>query len=325
MIIYRHDYGWGPEWPIKRLEQEIVDAYLLPLSTSRSRVVTINSTWYGQAQHDQTLQWLRSNQWDVLVLISMIDSAIPVAEWFAEFDRPVLEIGSYRNQHHISLWAEAVSEHIQPFAKHDITVPFMCLNRKPHWHRVKLYQSLLQHGLLEQGLVSMGGSTTESALRTVPESMPDNDLAPNGAVVHHGIVNDIMSLGDLGNWNSHFLNVVTETVFDVDAKYFVSEKIFKPILGSRPFLVYADTGAVQWLQEQGFAPYVDDFQDISDLDLRDPASIPPFLVQLCAQGSPYWQQKYLDLLPKILYNQDRFNRFVLAQRNKIHQGIQCPI
>jgi hypothetical protein len=325
MITHRHDHGWGPQWPIKRIEQELTDAYLAPLAAGRDWVVTVNSTWYGQDQHAQTLQWLRNNPWDILVLVSMIDSAIPAADWFAEFDRPVIAVGSYPGPHHVSLWAEAVARHIQPYLDHDITVPFMCLNRKPHWHRVRLYHQLAAAGILDQGLVSLGGADTKPAVRTLPESVPDNDLAPNGAIMHHGIVNDIMSLGDLGHWRRHFLNIVTETVFDVDHKYFVSEKIFKPVIGARPFLVYADTGAEQWLQDQGFETYVDDFQDISDFNLRDPDCIAPFLTKLCAQGVGYYQKKYLALLPKILYNQHRFSRFVAEQKMKIQQGISCPI
>jgi hypothetical protein len=118
---------------------------------------------------------------------------------------------------------------------------------------------------------------------------------------------------------------VTETVFDVDKKYFVSEKIFKPILGQRPFLVYAAGGAEQWLTQQGFEPYLDDFCDVTDLDLRRDRNIVPFLSILCAQGSAYWKRKYLDLLPKIQYNLQRFNEFVAEQRKRIQQGITCPI
>jgi hypothetical protein len=325
MITHQHDHGWGPQWPIKQLEQELTNAYLAPLAAGQDRIVTVNSTWYGQERHAQTLQWLRNNPWDILVLVSMIDSAIPAADWFAEFDRPVIAVGSYPGSHHVSLWAEAVARHIPPYMYHDITVPFMCLNRKPHWHRVRLYHQLAATGVLDQGLVSLGGADTQPAVKTLVESVPDNHLAPNGAVRHHGIVNDIMSLGDLCHWRSHFLNIVTETVFDVDHKYFVSEKIFKPIVGARPFLVYADTGAEQWLRDQGFETYLDDFRDITELNLREPDCIVPFLTQLCSRGPDYWRQKYLDLLPKIQYNQHRFGTFIAEQRMKIQQGISCPI
>jgi hypothetical protein len=325
MIIHKHDYGWGPGWPVKQIEQEITAQYLAPLIKSSQRVVVINSTWYGQEQHDKTLAWLRQNAWDIAVLVCMIDAPIPEPEWFAEFDRPVIAIGSTPGPHHVSLWAEVAARYIRPDAEHAIDRPFMCLNRKPHWHRVRIYQQLSAANLLEQGLVSMGGSDVSGAVRALPETVAANDLAPNGSQDHHGIANDITSLGDPSNWRRHFLNVVTETVFDVDAKYFVSEKIFKPMLGQRPFLVYAAGGAEQWLTQQGFEPYIDDFQDITDLDLRGADNMVPFLTVLSRQSKSYWQQKYLDLLPKIKYNLQRFNEFVFEQRIKIQQGMPCQI
>jgi len=259
------------------------------------------------------------------VLISMIDAPIFDAGWFREFDRPVIEIGSYPGSHHLCLWAEVVARHMFSYPDHDIDLPFMCLNRKPHWHRQRLYQQMQAANILEQGLVSFGGGQNSPALRVLAENVGSNDLAPNGGREQHGIPNDIVSLGDLHNWRRHFLNIVTETVFDVDDKYFVSEKIFKPIIGSRPFLVYARGGAARWLQDQGFQTYLDDFRDITDLDLSDADNIVSFLCALSDQGRSYWQKKYLDLLPKIRYNLNQFDQFVSEQRNLIQQGIPCPI
>ena len=159
MIVHCHDYGWGLEWPIKQIEQEMTDQYLAPLISCQQRVVMINSTWYGQEQHEKTMTWLRAHEWDAAVVVSLIDAAIPDAAWFAEFDRPVLAIGSYPGIHHISLWAEVVARFIQPCTDHAIDRPFMCLNRKPHWHRVRVYQQLSTASLLDQGLVSLGGCT----------------------------------------------------------------------------------------------------------------------------------------------------------------------
>lgn len=324
MIVHCHDYGWGPQWPIKQIEQEITDLYLTPLMQSNLRVVMINSVWYGEHQHAATLHWLRNNAWDCAVLISMIDAAIPSVDWFSEFGRPVQAIGSYPGEHHISLWAEVAARYILPCQDHAIDLPFMCLNRKPHWHRLRLYNEIAAAGLLDQGLVSLGGDNASPARRVLPETVVCNNLAPNGAGDQHGIINDIVSLGDAAHWRRHLVNIVTETVFDVDDQYFVSEKIFKPMLGARPFLVYAPGGAEQWLKAQEFQTYLDDWHDITDLDLRDASNMVPFLTVLSAQGLSYWQHKYLDLGPKIQYNQAMFTQFVARQRQRIQQGIRCP-
>lgn len=325
MITKIIDHGWGPHWPIKQIEKEILDLYLEPLQQSSSRVVVINSTWYGDQQHQQTMAWLRNNSWDELVLVAMLDPAIHSPEWFQEFHRPVHSVGGYDNEHYIAFWAEIAHRFIMPDHDHDIGIPFMCLNRKPHWHRVKFYNQLQQAGIVDRGLVSFGGKDDEPAVKEIKESVKDNDLAPTGLKQYHGIPNDIASLGDPKNWYRHFLNVVTETVFDINKNNFVSEKIFKPIQGHRPFLVYATDGAVGWLSKHGFESYVDDFQDISDLDLKLPENLAPFLKILCDQTPEYWRQKYIDLLPKINYNQERFKGFVQQQQQKIQRGIQCPI
>lgn len=324
MIVQRFNYGWGPEWPIKQIEASMLDQYLAPLVQSDVRVAVIDSTWYGQDQHQQTMTWLRSNDWDCLVLVSMIDPAIPAPGWFVEFDRPVYAVGSYDSDYNICFWAEVVAQHIKPYRDHDIDTAFMCLNRKPHWHRKKLYYEIQQQGVLDQGLVSLGSDGHDPATRELVEPIRDNTLAPNGQKSHHGIPNDINSLGDLGNWKRHFVNVVTETVYDINSTQFVSEKIFKPIMGCRPFLVYDSDGATKWLNSRGFQPFTEDFRDISDLDLANPENIAPFLKILCQQSPTYWQQKYLDLLPKIEYNLQRFNEFIEQQRQFIKQGIACP-
>jgi hypothetical protein len=150
-------------------------------------------------------------------------------------------------------------------------------------------------------------------------------LAPNSGPEHHGIANDIMSLGHSINWTRHFINIVTETQFDIKKTYFVSEKIYKPMLGSRPFLVYASDGAVAWLTERKFEPYVADFADITDLDLSLPHNIAPFLKILCGQPPTYWQAKYLALKDKIMYNKTHFTEYVKQQKLIVEKGIQCQI
>ena len=92
----------------------------------------------------------------------------------------------------------------------------------------------------------------------------------------------------------------------------------------RPFLVYADDGAEKWLGKHGFVNYLDDFSDISDLDLRQQENLVPFLEILCNQPRRYWQKKLVDLNQKIVYNKEHFYRYVDKQKLKIQKGIVCP-
>ena len=105
----------------------------------------------------------------------------------------------------------------------------------------------------------------------------------------------------------------------------MSEKIYKPIVGCRPFLVYDPDGGTRWLRDRGFEPYVSDFQDITAADLSEPTHLPSFLSVLCEQTPEYWQAKYLALQEKILYNKQHFADYVKSQRQLIKKGIPCQV
>jgi len=330
MIIKRYNNGWGPQYALKRFEQELVDQYLAPISTDRSRTVVINSVWYSTDYHQEVMKELENLKPDRLVLVSMLDSAIVRSDWFDRLGCEVRSVGYYNSPDYVDFWALAVDRFFQTDHYGDlmqvsqIDTAYMCLNRKPHWHRVRLYQQLESAGILEQGIVSLGGEGGQP-VKLLNVDQGESDAAPNPGPEQYGISNDIFSLGHSSNWKRHFLNAVTETVFDINSNIFVSEKIFKPILGMKPFLIYDSDGAVSWLEHRGFVSYVDDFRDITDLDLRRPESMAPFLSVLCQQGSAYWQQKFLDLSDKISYNKQQFYRYVDQLKQKITKGIQCQI
>ena len=330
MIVKTFDNGWGSQWSWKQMENQVVTDMLRPLADDHTATVVINSVWYTADQHQLTLEWLRSHEWDQIVLVAMLDAAIPQPEWFQEFGRPVLTLGYYPGTNELDLCAIFVEQNIDYDSYGDlgdasgIDTAYMCLNRKPHWHRLRLYARLQDLGLLDHGLVSMG-SDDGQALRTLVTDCAADLVAPNSEADHYGIPNSVRSLGHPMNWRRHFLNIVTETFFDINRTHFVSEKIYKPIVGERPFIVYDPDGGCAWLQARGFEPYVDDFKDISDLDLREPANTAPFVRSLCDQPPQYWQAKYLALRPKIAYNKHRFGIYVQEQQQKIKRGIQCPI
>ena len=171
--------------------------------------------------------------------------------------------------------------------------------------------------MLDQGIVSFA---QERVLTTDREH---DDMAPEATREHFGIPNDIVSLGHPDNWSRCFLSVVTETAWNINQIGFVSEKIYKPIVGCRPFLVFDTDGAVAWLTKRGFEPFINDFTDITDLDLSDSSVLANFVQILCAQPKSYWQKKFVDLHDKIMYNKSQFTQYVKQQKLIIEKGIQC--
>jgi hypothetical protein len=324
MIVSTFDNGWGPEWSTKKFEQQILSTYLEPLANNKQRWAMINSTWYTDEYHQQTLPKLADV--DGVVLVSMLDASIPQPSWYSI---PTRCVGYYPGTDEIDFWALIAHQHINTQGycvdqANTIDTAYMCLNRKPHWHRRRLYARLEAQGLLDAGFVSLGGDNSP-AQRLLQCDSGGTGIAPNAGQDQHGINNDIASLGHSDNWARHFVNIVTETVFDIKHHHFVSEKIYKPIIGARPFLVYASDGATQWLSQHGFQNYVTDFGDICDLNLADPNNISMFLTALVQAGPAYWQSKFVALQDKIMYNKFHFDTYVKQQQLKINQRIQCQI
>lgn len=327
MIIETIDHGWGAEHPIKQMEIEIVDRYIRSCQEDSSRTVVINSTWYSQDLHEKVHARLKNDPPDRVILISLLDAPIARPDQFQDVVSDVRCVGYYPGPDYIDFCCFTADKYmtlpdIDLLDESAVDTAFMCLNRKPHWHRVRLFEDMQANDLLDRGLVSMGGSDGR-ARRLLPTDAGGSDIAPNGGLEQNGIANDIMTLGHPDNWRRHFLNVVTETLYDVSTDLFLTEKTHKPIMGLRPFLIYATDGGQRCLDAHGFQSYIKDFSDITDLDLGQPDNMVPFLRCLTAQDSSYWRHKLVALREKILYNRDQFDRHVAFQRNRISRGIEC--
>lgn len=179
-------------------------------------------------------------------------------------------IGNTNNSYYFNFWMDFVFEHKEKFQSFDTfdlndnIKTFMCLNRKPHEHRIELVKKIFDNRLDKEGLLSLGIFEKPVPWDYKGLDVPiklENDIVNeegNEAVAGTagGITNDITGLGHKNNWNSHFLHIVSETTVHTDV--FISEKTFKPILGLRPFMVLGDDNVYQKLHEWGF----DTFDDI---------------------------------------------------------------
>lgn len=310
MIVKNYDIGWGQRWPMKQLEQEILEHTLVKFRNDNSRTVVINSVWYTNEYHQQVMQELKELQPTHIIIVAMLDPPIVKLDWFSELGCEVIGVGYYLNT--TDYFAQFMQRFYQPpdcdlLDETTIDTAYMCLNRKPHPHRLRLYQGLENADILDLGFVSMGGDPPK---RLLAEDVNGQDFAPNGGIEQYGISNDIASLGNATRWRRHFVNIVTETIWDIESCNFLSEKTFKPILGLRPFLIYASNGGIECLRRRGFETYVNDFTDIIDIDLTQPYNIVEFLRVLSFQPKSYLQMKFLQLKEKLLFNKEQFTQHV---------------
>lgn len=332
MIVKEYNYGWGKEFQLKQLEQDILDEYLKPLISSSKRIVIVNSTWYNIDHHARVVEELHTLEFDAIVIVSMIDCAIVEPSWFSAFDVPVYAVGYYNNNYDIDFWAIAVDRYFEMIEYNPrplINKSFMNLNRKPHWHRRKLVQQLQHYNLLEHGYVSLGAENNdqpEIALNNIDtNAVRSENLAPNYNIQQNGIVNDIMTVGNIDNWNNHFINIVSETVYDINKNHFVTEKTWKPIVGYKPFFIYDPDLGGTWLESRGFETYIKDFEDIYPKAIDNPHALIGLLLTLSIQDRQYFNKKTIDLKQKVLYNKDNFSKYVRRQWKKIKEGIICQI
>lgn len=318
MILKEYDIGWGANWSTKKLEQYIVKRVLHDRYHDQSRSVIINSVWYNTDYHQKVIAELREIVPTHIFVVALLDPPIIDLDWFDELDCTVTGIGYYPESNFVDYFALFTDQfhinvdHTLLLDDSKINTAFMCLNRKPHQHRLRLYQGLEELALLDCGFVSMGGSPPR---RVLENDCSGQNIAPNPGAEQYGIENDVASLGNIDRWQQHFVNIVTETTWDIELCNFVSEKTFKPVVGLRPFLLYAPNGGIKCLHSRGLESYVTDFADITDTDLTQPHNIPVFAAELSKQSRSYWQMKFQLLQSKILHNYNQFKKHVIKQKN----------
>ena len=97
MIVKNYDIGWGQRWPMKQLEQEILEHTLVKFRNDNSRTVVINSVWYTNEYHQQVMQELKELQPTHIIIVAMLDPPIVKLDWFSELGCEVIGVGYYLN------------------------------------------------------------------------------------------------------------------------------------------------------------------------------------------------------------------------------------
>jgi len=135
MITQEFNNGWGSVWTLKQFEQQIVNDLLKHIAADTSQTVVINSVWYSTEYHQHVMTWLRNNTVDRIVLIAMLDGAIPQPGWYSEFDCDILAVGYYPGDHAVDFCALFVEHYLKSpdqdtlLDRSQIDTAYMCLNR----------------------------------------------------------------------------------------------------------------------------------------------------------------------------------------------------
>lgn len=204
------------------------------------------------------------------------------------------------------------------------TKPYITLNRlhtNDRSYRLNLVARLARAQLLEHGHVSLHLGHTEYGTWKQELSNPATQLSPQACELIMQNLDQPMILdrdnttgslsADFGNqefelWKSGLWHIVTETVFYHD-KLHLTEKIFKPIVAQRPFMLAAAPGNLAYLKSYGFQTFdrwIDEsYDNILDPDQRLQAIVDQ-TNRLCAMSNTELRQMHQEMQPVLQHNFD---------------------
>jgi len=205
------------------------------------------------------------------------------------------------------------------------TKVFMCLNRlvtKDRSYRLYLISSMLKQDLVKYGNVSLilednGGGTWQTELQDpasrlsdqakvlineqigrLPGSLIVDNPNPLGSASADAGPNELLML------QSSLWHVVPETVFYHD-KLHLTEKIFKPIVARRPFILVGAPGNLAYLKSYGFKTFdrwIDESYDtVIDHELRMDMIVSE-VNKLCSLSIPELEQMHREMSEVLEYN-----------------------
>jgi hypothetical protein len=211
----------------------------------------------------------------------------------------------------------------QYFDQHiDWTRPYITLNRlhtNDRSYRLNLVARLAEHQVLNHGHVSLHLDHDEYGSWQQELSNPETRLSAKACGLIRKNLGNALTLdrtnttgslsADFGHqefelWKSGLWHIVTETVFYHD-KLHLTEKIFKPIVSQRPFMLAAAPGNLAYLKSYGFQTFdqwIDESYDlIQDPDQRLQAIVNQ-TQRLCAMSDSELRQMHQEMQPVLEHN-----------------------
>jgi hypothetical protein len=216
----------------------------------------------------------------------------------------------------------------------DWTQPYITLNRlhtNDRSYRLNLVARLAEQKLLDHGHVSLHLGHTEYGTWQQELSNPNTRLSSGARELIRRHLDQPLILdrdnttgslsADFGHrefelWKSGLWHIVTETVFYHD-KLHLTEKIFKPIVAQRPFMLAAAPGNLAYLKSYGFQTFdrwIDESYDtITDPDQRLQAIVDQ-TQRLCAMSDKDLREMHREMQPVLEHN---FNHLWSGFRHQI--------
>ena len=325
--------GFPADWSTSKLEKKVIDSHL----QTKKYDLVVNQTW-GFLECENPVTKKISNKFEIveyliangqaknMLFFNFVDPIYDLSTWYDVFDRckkfirdqDIVCIGQMdsnkiRLDHPFIYWAVYAADNFRVYTEEE-TKPqsfdnlFLCYNRKPHWHRTMLYEQFKKYHLLDGGIFTLG-NYDPNEVKNINAGVLQSETNTKEKHGEFNIPNDTMTLGDLDLWCSHLLTIVTETQHLPRVGFpFFSEKIWKPMIGMRPFLLIGDAGSIRYLRDHGFHT----FNELFGIH-NDDATIDD-VVGAVKNFASDPAEVYASIIEKLRHNKKRFYEFALEQK-----------
>lgn len=209
-------------------------------------------------------------------------------------------------------------EPIKQYAR--VFITFNNLYTEKRSYRLAMIAQLLNRGLDRQGYISMSQQDIvpkitaelfdrQSLIHRDDKKLIYHTMLPNPPKLiidtehHHGALsaNDDLSTLCLGMWH-----IVSETIY-YDEKLHLTEKIFKPIVAKRPFILAAAAGNLAYLKSYGFQTFdrwIDESYDSEPDPVKRMNMIINQVERLCRLPAVELEAMYDEMAEVLQYNFD---------------------
>lgn len=153
---------------------------------------------------------------------------------------------------------------VKDYTSRPIRSAWICANRLidgPRTYRLEFLNMLD----VTQGTYSL--LNTDPYTGRTLDQIYNNNSVPSFSFDDHGNSSAEIRLDELTPWNTSFLHIVNETVWQ--EKIHFTEKIFKPIVLHQPFVVLQAPGSLEYLRSYGFRTFGEWWDESYD-SIQDP-------------------------------------------------------
>ena len=336
------NWQYGPEEIVMfdKTARQIEDKF------PNERNLVINTTWFGPQFREHNNEWQKVEKlfednvkFDNLFLLSMIDPLYLMNNHISEMCvklgiKNTYRIGMFLNTQYEYNFHAIVGDHLMPkYKDEDVMLKeydkdFLCYQRKPRAWRVDFTNLVRKHNLLDNGIMTLGAKTKDdydwSEGRTWEPITLDESHEPykkdgqNNPTDYGGIPNDLVTVGSLDVWNKCFLYISSETVFNQWEPLFVNERIWKTMIGLRPFVIQGNPATYKWLEGHGFKTFNHYWPHVK---MEDSETVLDDIIQVLEHlDTKLAEEKmamYNDMLPALKHNKNRFYEFSREQKYKM--------